>query len=241
MFMTKSTPGKASGTSSSCVLACADRYCAPLDIECQGPVTEELVWRSCVIAVYHLAGASRNQMILFTPLSFGAGELATSHTPFKQELMLVLHTAHLHHGYETFVRFGRTSKAFKIALINMSTASTPASSTTIPLIRTQVFQFAYTTLFGFHCAFLFIRTGSVLVPIVAHIFCNIMGVPQLVQELQCYPHKATRKHLAAFPYLGLTVGLEIKAMYIIGILVYIYTMRHWTLHPGNVFWTTVDR
>lgn len=55
-----------------------------------------------------------------------------------------------------------------------------------------VFQFTYTTLFGFHCAYLFVRSGSVLPPLFAHVFCNIMGVPQLQAELRWHPHRKTR-------------------------------------------------
>jgi len=39
-----------------------------------GPITEELVFRACVLAVYHLAGSSRNKMIFLSPLLFGLGE-----------------------------------------------------------------------------------------------------------------------------------------------------------------------
>ena len=38
-----------------------------------GPITEELVFRGCVLAVYHLAGLSRNKMIFLSPLLFGLG------------------------------------------------------------------------------------------------------------------------------------------------------------------------
>ncbi|VDC04131.1 unnamed protein product [Peniophora sp. CBMAI 1063] len=86
-----------------------------------GPITEELVWRSCIIAAYRLAGVSRGYIIFMTPLSFGA--------------------AHLHHGYESYVKLGRTRKALAAAGLN------------------TLFQFTYTTLFGFHCAFLFCRRG----------------------------------------------------------------------------------
>ena len=39
-----------------------------------GPITEEMVFRACVLAVYHLAGSSRNKMIFLSPLLFGLGE-----------------------------------------------------------------------------------------------------------------------------------------------------------------------
>lgn len=38
-------------------------------------------------------------------------------------------------------------------------------------------QLGYTVIFGWYAAFLFIRTGNLVSPIVAHIFCNMMGLP----------------------------------------------------------------
>lgn len=43
-----------------------------IDIE-QGPITEEVVFRSCVLAVYSLIGASKPVMIFCSPLVFGLG------------------------------------------------------------------------------------------------------------------------------------------------------------------------
>ncbi|KAK0939857.1 CAAX prenyl protease [Friedmanniomyces endolithicus] len=46
------------------------------------------------------------------------------------------------------------------------------------LIRT-LFQFTYTSLFGFFAAFVFLRTGNVYAVTLAHSFCNWMGVPRV--------------------------------------------------------------
>ncbi|KAF8719102.1 hypothetical protein AX14_011437 [Amanita brunnescens Koide BX004] len=62
------------------------------------PITEELVFRASVLAVYDLAGTSRTKMIFFTPLSFGL--------------------AHVHHAWETFNKYGRNSTAAKRAIIS---------------------------------------------------------------------------------------------------------------------------
>lgn len=43
-----------------------------------GPITEELVFRACVLAVYHLAGSSKNKMIFLSPLLFGLGRFKLS-------------------------------------------------------------------------------------------------------------------------------------------------------------------
>jgi prenyl protein peptidase len=41
-----------------------------------------------------------------------------------------------------------------------------------------VFQFAYTSLFGFFAAFVFLRNKNILALILAHSFCNWMGLPR---------------------------------------------------------------
>ncbi len=45
----------------------------------QGPISEELVWRSCIITAYRLAGASNTFLVFLTPLSFGSGALLLYH------------------------------------------------------------------------------------------------------------------------------------------------------------------
>jgi prenyl protein peptidase len=43
----------------------------------------------------------------------------------------------------------------------------------------SLFQFTYTSLFGFFATFLYLRTGNVYICILAHTFCNWMGLPRL--------------------------------------------------------------
>jgi len=138
-----------------------------------GPISEEVVWRSCLICTYRLAGASNTFIVFFTPVSFGS--------------------AHLHHVWETYNMHGRTRLALRRALL------------------LTLFQFTYTTLFGFHSAFLFLRRGSLLPSISAHIFCNIMGFPHLQTELHVYPHRRR----------------QIIFAYFVGISLYIYGMSAW--------------
>jgi len=140
-----------------------------------GPISEELVWRSCIITAYRLAGASNTFLVFFTPLSFGS--------------------AHLHHVWEIYNMHGRTRQALRRAIVLI------------------LFQFSYTTLFGFHTAFLFLCTNSMLSSISAHIFCNIMGFPQLQTELHWYPHRRRQIMLA----------------YCAGIVLYITGIRALTL------------
>ncbi|KAF2734145.1 CaaX prenyl protein-like proteinase Rce1 [Polyplosphaeria fusca] len=66
--------------------------------------------------------------------------------------------AHAHHLYEFRLTHPRTPLALAV-------------------LR-SVFQFTYTSLFGFFAAFVFLRTGNILSIILAHSFCNFMGLPR---------------------------------------------------------------
>jgi prenyl protein peptidase len=66
--------------------------------------------------------------------------------------------AHLHHLYE-----------FRI--------THPEVAMFVAVLR-SLFQFTYTSLFGFFAAFVYLRTGNVYTCVLAHTFCNWMGLPR---------------------------------------------------------------
>ncbi|XP_017862514.1 PREDICTED: CAAX prenyl protease 2 [Drosophila arizonae] len=66
-----------------------------------------------------------------------------------------------------------------------------------------VFQFTYTTLFGFYSAYLFARTGHFVAPLLAHALCNHMGLPD-VQDL--WQQNLWRRVLAIVLYVVGLVG-----------------------------------
>lgn len=146
------------------------------------PITEEIVFRGCVLTVYHLADASRMKMIFLSPLVFGA--------------------AHIHHAFETYHRYGRTATAAKRAIIS------------------TIIQFAYTSIFGFYCCYLFLRSGSLLPPIAAHMFCNIMGVPQPNYEIGLMPNRK----------------LSISAAYLFGIIGFVGMLKPWSYTDSSLYW-----
>ncbi|KAG7484956.1 hypothetical protein MATL_G00055640 [Megalops atlanticus] len=47
------------------------------------------------------------------------------------------------------------------------------------ILFSAVFQFSYTVVFGAYTAFIFIRTGHLVGPVLCHSFCNYMGFPSL--------------------------------------------------------------
>lgn len=108
-----------------------------------------------------MSGASNIRMIFWSPLLFGL--------------------AHVHHAIDTFYAKGGDWSAAKSALFN--TCTYLALFDVHRSLSCAVFQLSYTSLFGFYASFLFLRTGSILPPITAHIFCNIMGIPMIGYEL----------------------------------------------------------
>ncbi|KAM7329703.1 hypothetical protein ACRRTK_011316 [Alexandromys fortis] len=59
---------------------------------------------------------------------------------------------------------------------------------TCPLFFGVAFQFSYTAVFGAYTAFLFIRTGHLIGPVLCHSFCNYMGFPAVCAALE-HPQK----------------------------------------------------
>ncbi|KAJ2685705.1 CAAX prenyl protease, partial [Coemansia spiralis] len=96
-----------------------------------GPVTEELVFRSAVVALWTAAGVRTELCVLASPVIFGV--------------------AHLHRAVSRYAHEGSP-----LGHVVLSTAV----------------QLAYTTVFGWVAAALFVRTHSVAGPIAAHAFCN---------------------------------------------------------------------
>jgi prenyl protein peptidase len=78
--------------------------------------------------------------------------------------------AHVHHFYE----------------FTLTHPHTPL----LPAILRTVFQFTYTTMFGWFAAFIYVRTGSLFSCIIIHSFCNWVGLPRFwgkVSRREEYP------------------------------------------------------
>ncbi|KAJ3585239.1 hypothetical protein NHX12_013960 [Muraenolepis orangiensis] len=58
------------------------------------------------------------------------------------------------------------------------------------IFLSAVFQFSYTAVFGAYTAFIFIRTGHLIGPVLSHSFCNYMGFPTVSTVLD-HPHRST--------------------------------------------------
>ncbi|CAI9097758.1 OLC1v1034241C2 [Oldenlandia corymbosa var. corymbosa] len=100
------------------------------------PVTEELVFRACMLPLLLCAGFKTYTAIFLCPIFFSL--------------------AHLNHMLEFYIH-----KDYSLLNASMAVA----------------FQLGYTVVFGSYASFLFVRTGHLISPLVAHMFCNYMGIP----------------------------------------------------------------
>lgn len=86
----------------------------------------------------------------------------------------------------------------------------------------------YTTIFGAYSAFLFITTGNIIAPIIAHKFCNHMGFPDFQEMFQCQEPK--RSCILLLSLLGLVLwGILIK-----------YTTEPW-IYYNQMDWTEINQ
>ncbi|XP_069036597.1 CAAX prenyl protease 2 [Lepisosteus oculatus] len=75
--------------------------------------------------------------------------------------------------------------------------------TVLGIFLSAVFQFSYTAVFGAYTAFIFIRTGHLVGPVLCHSFCNHMGFPALSAALD-HPRRLL---LLGFYLLGVLLFL----------------------------------
>ncbi|KAH9317018.1 hypothetical protein KI387_018787, partial [Taxus chinensis] len=102
------------------------------------PLTEELVFRACMIPLLLCGGFQPYSIVFLCPVFFSL--------------------AHLNHFWELY--YQQNYDICRAAVV-------------------VGFQLVYTVIFGWYASFLFIRTGHLVAPIMAHIFCNITGLPSM--------------------------------------------------------------
>ncbi|WVZ71953.1 hypothetical protein U9M48_020480 [Paspalum notatum var. saurae] len=115
----------------------------------QAAADDVMVWRNYVVAPFTEELVFRACMI---PLLLCGGFKTSSITFFSPVFFSLAHLNHLFELHQQGCNFMRS-----LLLVGV--------------------QLGYTVIFGWYAAFLFIRTGNLLSPIVAHVFCNMMGLP----------------------------------------------------------------
>ena len=134
------------------------------------PITEEIVFRALMIpplsSVYYFNYDRTPLIQKFGSLKPEGFALTPPRTlpfltlsPWKIILTcpMFFALAHLHHCYEKIRHGERISRALTSTLI----------------------QATYTSIFGVIAALLFMRTNTILAPIVSHVICNFVGLPDV--------------------------------------------------------------
>ncbi|KAI9153697.1 hypothetical protein LWI28_015213 [Acer negundo] len=124
------------------------------------PLTEELVFRACMIPLLLCGGFKIYTVIFLCPVFFSL--------------------AHLNHLMEMY---------------NRQNYSLLKASMAVGL------QLGYTVVFGWYASFLFVRTGNLVSPLVAHIFCNFMGLPVMFARKRGLVSLAFVGGMVAFAWL----------------------------------------
>ncbi|XAR64657.1 hypothetical protein NMG60_11008416 [Bertholletia excelsa] len=124
------------------------------------PLTEELVFRACMISLLLCGGFRTYSIIFFCPIFFSL--------------------AHLHHFLEFYSQQNHSM---------------------LKALMAAGLQLGYTVTFGSYASFLFIRTGHLIAPLVAHIFCNLMGLPRLYSQRSRFVSVASITGMVGFLWL----------------------------------------
>ena len=114
------------------------------------PITEEIVFRALIVSCLFMNWKQQRDSAFSSTLSINYLALAGHSTVY-------FGIAHLHHLYEKI----RTGERI------------------LPACLSTLIQFTYTSIFGMIAALLFIRTGSIFPPIVSHMICNYVGLPNV--------------------------------------------------------------
>ncbi|TXG58286.1 hypothetical protein EZV62_016115 [Acer yangbiense] len=124
------------------------------------PLTEELVFRACMIPLLLCGGFKIYTVIFLCPVFFSL--------------------AHLNHLMEMY-----SHQNYSLLKASMAVG----------------LQLGYTVVFGWYASFLFVRTGNLVSPLVAHIFCNFMGLPVMFARKRGLVSLAFVGGMAAFAWL----------------------------------------
>lgn len=119
------------------------------------PLTEELVFRACLVRLWVAAGFDDCVIIFLSPMCFALG--------------------HAHH----FLELTRRSRAADPNYNWIQDADSIPREQVKRACLQVLFQMFYTCLFGIYASFLLLRTGSTIAVILAHSFCNHQGFPDV--------------------------------------------------------------
>lgn len=159
------------------------------------PITEEFVFRACLMRLCVAAQFPMWANLVFSPACF-----ALAHAHHFIEHVRKAHAQGLIQG-------GRANGSSEYGLLNAKHVNAAVRRAVVEV----AFQMFYTSLFGIYSCFLLLRTGSTVAVILAHAFCNYQGFP----DFGFYGH---------YGHPLYRYRLLIGVMYIVGIVAFCILM-----------------
>lgn len=83
------------------------------------------------------------------------------------------------HKYSPFSVMIRVPLWFALAHVHHLIERLRSGAGVVAALVNTLFQFTYTSIFGFIAACMLMRTGSIYAPIASHVFCNFWGLPNV--------------------------------------------------------------
>lgn len=154
------------------------------------PLSEEVVFRSCIVPAFLLhcnynsnrSTGTEDSINLSLPNNNQADPSIASSLSLKTIILIVplfFGMAHVHHAYL------RIKQGYSLKIVVFST----------------VFQFMYTTLFGMYSTYMFIKKRSLWAIVISHSFCNFMGFPDF--SFLTLPSSSQKYFICASYVLGI--------------------------------------
>ena len=173
------------------------------------PIVEEIIFRACLLPPLLASSYSSS--------SSDDDGIPRRLTPTKACWIapLFFGVAHLHHFYEKY----RQQQTTSISNNNRHEERRHDLILLRQLLIELAIQWTYTTLFGAYVSHVFIRTGSIMSVIVAHVFCNYMGLPDIE-----FIFSTKSNYLSSYTWF-------ISFMYLVGIVLFIYGFNSTNIFP----------
>lgn len=170
------------------------------------PIVEEIIFRACLLPP-----------LLASSYSYSNDDVIIQRlTPTKACWIapLFFGVAHLHHFYEKYRQQQTT------AISNDRHEERRHDLILHQLLIELAIQWTYTTLFGAYVSHVFIRTGSIISVIAAHIICNYMGLPDIE-----FIFSTKSYYLSSYTSF-------ISFMYLVGIVLFMYGFKSNNIFPA---------
>lgn len=165
------------------------------------PITEEVVFRAALLPVLYLHAFSN----VGQNLDSNSGWLS-AYAKIALFSIVWFGLAHAHHFIE------KLRQGMKV----------------VPAVVSTLIQLTYTSIFGYIAALLFMRTGNIFAPILSHVICNFVGLP----DTGCFSAQAAPT--SCLHRYRVLIGLT----HIAGLICFSFCIMWWTedLAQVSIFW-----